>query len=156
MATPPPRHAVDEIDTAHPSVGTLVKEASTHFSSLLRAELELAKTEVKSEVKKGVAGSGMLAAAGVVLALSFPFMFITIAEVLAGPVGLARWLSYLIVFVFFLLVAGGLALLGLRKVKKIRAPERTIDSLKANKALVEAVKGNEPTGPRHAAVPTKR
>jgi len=155
MSTPQPRHAADELDVAHPSVGTLVKEASTHFSTLLRSELELAKTEVKTEVKKGVAGSGMLAAAGVVAALSFPFFFVFLAELLTDPIGLPRWSSYLIVFAFFMIVAAILGLLGLKKVKKVRAPERTIDSLKKNKELVEAVKGEEPAG-RHVPVAARR
>lgn len=155
MSTTQPRHAADDFDVAHPSVGTLVKEASTHFSTLVRSEIELAKTEVKTEVKKGVAGSGMLAAAGVVAALSFPFFFVFIAELLTDPIGLPRWASYLIVFAFFIIVAAVLGLLGLKKVKKVRAPERTIDSLKKNKELVEAVKHGEETGARHAALPRR-
>lgn len=145
----PQRDRIDmDLDVAHPSVGTLVKEASTHFSTLLRSELELAKSEVKTEVKKGVAGSGMLAAAGVILALSLPFLFVAIAELLVDPIGLPRWLSYLIIFILFVLIAGVLAMIGLKKVKKVRAPERTIDSLKANKALVDVVKGaDDPAAP---------
>ena len=130
MSVPQPRHAADDLDVAHPSVGTLVKEASTHFSTLLRSELELAKTEVKTEVKKGVAGSGMLAAAGVIAALSFPFFFVAIAELLVDPVGLPRWAAYRIVFVLFMIIAAVLGLVGLKKLKKVRAPERTIDSMK--------------------------
>lgn len=157
MSRPQPRHAADDYDVAHPSVGTLVKEASTHFSTLLRSELELAKTEVKTEVKKGVAGSGMLAAAGVVAALSFPFLFVAIAELLVDPVGLPRWAAYLIVFAFWLLVAAVLGLIGLKKVKKVKAPERTIDSMKRNKELVEAVKsGDDNIAGKHAALTPRR
>lgn len=154
MAVPQREPVNLDLDVAHPTVGTLVKEASTHFSTLLRSELELAKSEVKTEVKKGVAGSGMLAAAGVIVALSFPFFFVAIAELLSDPIGLPRWSSFLIVFVFFVLIAGGLAFIGIRKVKKIRAPERTIDSLKANKSLVDAVKGADQT-PAPAATPQR-
>ncbi|MFV0533884.1 MAG: phage holin family protein [Cumulibacter sp.] len=153
MAVPQREPVNVDLDVAQPSVGTLVKEASTHFSTLLRSEIELAKSEVKSEVKKGVAGSGMLAAAGVIVALALPFLFVAIAELLAGPVGLPRWLSFLIIFVVFLLVAGALALLGIRKFKKLRAPERTIGSLKANKALVDAVKGGDAAAP--SATPSR-
>lgn len=152
MAVPERDRAKIDLDVAHPSVGTLVKEASTHFSTLLRSEIELAKTEVKTEVKKGVTGSGMLAAAGVVAALSFPFFFVAIAEMLTDPVGLPRWLSYLIIFILFMLVAGVLAMIGVRKVKKVRAPERTIKSMKANKSLVDAVKGADGPAARPAAV----
>ena len=150
MSTPQPRHAADDLEVTHPSVGTLVKEASTHFSTLIRSELELAKTEVKAEVKKGVTGSGMLAAAGVVAALSFPFFFVFIAELLVDPIGLPRWAAYLIVFAFFMVIAGVLALIGLKKVKKVRAPERTLDSMKRNKELVDAVKSPDDLTGRHA------
>lgn len=148
MTAAGPRHAAPEVDIAHPSVGTLVKEASGHFSTLLRSEIELAKSEVKGEVKKAVTGSGFLAAAGVIVALSFPFFFVFVAELLVDPIGLPRWSAYLIVFAFFIVVAALLALLGIKKVKKVRAPERTISSVKKNAELIEAIKGD------HEAPPT--
>lgn len=43
---------------------------------------------------------------------------------------LYRWASFLIVFVFMVLVAGLFGFLGYRRVKKLRKPEKTIDSLK--------------------------
>lgn len=143
MSTPRPRHAADELDVAHPSVGTLVKEASEQFSTLMRGEIELAKTEVKGEIKNGVAGSGLLVAGGVVVLVGLPFLFVTLAEVLIGPIGLPRWLGYLIIFVLFVLIGAVLALLGLKKVKKVRAPEKTISSLKKNQSLVSAVKPHD-------------
>ncbi|GAB3307982.1 phage holin family protein [Epidermidibacterium keratini] len=143
MTTPRPRHAADEIDVAHPSVGTLVKEATEQVSTLVRGEIELAKTEVKGEIKKGVTGSGLLIGAVGVLLAGLPFLFVTLAEVLIGPVGLDRWLGYLIIFVLFIIVGAVLALLGLKKVKKVRAPKRTIESMKKNQALVEAVKTHD-------------
>lgn len=160
MPSSTPRHAAEDLEVAHPSVGTLVKEASTHFSTLVRSELELAKTEVKAEVKKGVAGSGMLAAAGVVAAFSIPFLFIALAELLVDPVGLPRWAAYLIIMALFLIVAAVLGLLGLKKVKKVRAPERTINSMKKNKELVDVVKNPDEhhaaTSGAHALPPRSR
>jgi membrane protein implicated in regulation of membrane protease activity len=52
-----------------------------------------------------------------------------IAEVLVA-VGLPRWLSYLIVWVLFLLIAGVLALIGRSQLKKMNKPERTIKTAK--------------------------
>jgi uncharacterized membrane protein YqjE len=112
-----------------PSVGELVRRASEHVSTLVRGEVELAKTELSSTVKRAGIGGGMLAAAGVILLFSVPFLFVVIAEVLVA-VGLPRWLSYLIVWVFFLLVAGVLALVGRRQLKKLRKPERTLQTAK--------------------------
>ena len=46
-----------------PSVGELVRQASEHVSTLVRGEIELAKTELTGSVKRAGIGGGMLAAA---------------------------------------------------------------------------------------------
>jgi uncharacterized membrane protein YqjE len=112
-----------------PSVGELVRRASENVSTLVRGEIELAKAELSTTVKRAGIGGGMLAAAAVVLLLSVPFLFVVIAEVLVA-IGLPRWLSYLIVWVFFLLIAAVLALLGRRQLKKMSKPERTLKTAK--------------------------
>ncbi len=112
-----------------PSVGELVRRASEHVFTLVRAEVELAKTELSTTVKRAGVGGGMLAAAGVILLFSVPFLFVVIAEVLVA-IGLPRWLSYLIVWVVFLLIAAVLALLGRRQLKKMNKPERTLKTAK--------------------------
>ena len=112
-----------------PSVGELVRRASEHVSTLVRGEIELAKTELSTTVKRAGVGGGMLAAAAVILLFSVPFLFVVIAEVLVA-IGLPRWLSYLIVWVLFLLIAAVLALLGRRQLKKMSKPERTLKTAK--------------------------
>ena len=112
-----------------PSVGELVRRASEHVSTLVRGEIELAKTELSGSVKRAGVGGGLLAAAAVVLLFSVPFLFVVLAEVLV-EVGLPRWLAYLIVWVLFLLIAAVLALLGRRSLKKVRKPERTMETVK--------------------------
>ena len=47
-------------------------------------------------------------------------------DVATFTLGLPRWLSYLIVWVLFLIVAAILALLGRSQLRKIEKPERTI------------------------------
>ncbi|MDR7301730.1 putative membrane protein YqjE [Haloactinomyces albus] len=116
------------------SIGTLARDATTHLSTLIRAELELAKSELAGEVRKGVKGSVYFVLALTVLAFSTFFLFFTLAEGLA-QLGLWRWAAFGIVFLAMLLVAGLLGLLGYRRVRKIRAPERTIASLKDTRQL---------------------
>jgi uncharacterized membrane protein YqjE len=116
-----------------PSVGELVRQASEHVSTLVRGEIELAKAELSGSVKRAGIGGGMLAAAAAVLLLSVPFLFVVLAEVLVA-IDLPRWLSYLIVWVLFLLVATVLALLGRRSLKKVRKPERTIETVRETAA----------------------
>jgi len=112
-----------------PSVGELVRQASEHASTLVRAEVELAKAELSDTVKRGGIGGGLLAAAGVIALFSVPFLFVVLAEGLVA-IGLWRWLSYLIVWVLFLLIAGVLALVGRAQLKKVRKPERTLETVK--------------------------
>ncbi|GAB2936347.1 phage holin family protein [Rhodococcus aerolatus] len=112
------------------SIGALVKDATTQVSTLVRAEVELAKSEITAEVKKGVRGGIFFAAAGVVGLFSLFFLFFTIAEVL--DLFLPRWVAFGIVFLAMLLVAGVAAFLGYRKVKTLGKPEKTIDAVKDN------------------------
>jgi uncharacterized membrane protein YqjE len=111
------------------SIGTLVREAMVQLSTLVRSEIELAKTEILGEVRKAVKGSIYFVLALTVLGFSTFFLFFTLAEALA-QLGLFRWVAYGIVFLLMLLVAALLGLLGFRRVRKIRAPRRTIDSLR--------------------------
>ncbi|GAA1264949.1 phage holin family protein [Saccharothrix xinjiangensis] len=108
------------------SIGGLVRDATAHLSTLVRAEVELAKSEVAGEIKKGVKGSVYFIVALTVLLFSSFFFFFFGAELL--DVWLPRWAAFLIVFGLMLVVAGGFAFLGVRKVRKLRAPQRTIDS----------------------------
>jgi len=143
MTIPDQRHAaVEEATVAHPSVGTLVKEASTHLSTLMRSEVELAKAELKAEVKKAATGSIELVVAGVLVLVALPFIFVTIAEVLI-MLGLPRWAGYLCIVGFFFLLAAVFALLGIRKVKKIKKPERTVDAMKKNAEIARSFKKPE-------------
>lgn len=135
--------AVRETEVSHPSIGTLVKEATDQLSTLVRSELELAKAEVKGEVKKATAGSVMLIVGGVVALLAMPFLFVAAAEGLANAV--PRWLAYLIIWALFIVIALALVFLGIKKMKKLRAPQRTIDSMKQNKQITAAFKKSEET-----------
>ncbi|SOC47546.1 Putative Holin-X, holin superfamily III [Blastococcus aggregatus] len=144
--SPAPRDATAGAE--EPSVGTLVQSAMADMSTLVRAEIELAKAEIGRSAKKGAIGGGLFGAAGVVAAFSMFFLFITIAEALTA-LGLPRWVSYLIVWVFLLLVAGVCALIGKRMISKIEKPERTMETL----SDLPEVLHREAPGQRHRAVP---
>ncbi|MEQ3550980.1 phage holin family protein [Pseudonocardia nematodicida] len=110
------------------SLGALAKDVTTHLSTLVRSEVELAKAEVTAEVKKGVQGSVFFVIAAVIGLFSLFYLFFFIAELLA--VWLDRWAAFGITFLIMLIAAGVFGLLGYLRVRKIRKPERTIDSLK--------------------------
>jgi uncharacterized membrane protein YqjE len=118
-----------------PSIGDLVKEASTQFSTVLHGEIELAKIELKSTVKNLGTGVIGFALAAVLALFGLTFLFIAIAELLAWA-GLWRWAAYLATFGFIIVAAALSGYLGFRKVKKVRAPQRTIDTTKSTVAAL--------------------
>ena len=117
-----PRHAAED-----PSIGQLVQEASESLSTIIRGEVELAKLELRASVKNAGVGGGMFGAAGVLLAFSMTFGLIALAEGLIA-LGLPRWAGYLVVFGLLVLIVGLLVLFGVKKVKRVKAPQRTIDT----------------------------
>ncbi|GGM65547.1 hypothetical protein GCM10012275_40140 [Longimycelium tulufanense] len=123
------------IPPSEQSIGGLVRDATTHLSTLVRSEVELAKTEITAEVKKGLRGSVYFILALTVLAFASFFLFFALAEFLAD-LGLYRSASFAIVFLLMLVVAGGLGFLGYRKVRTIRAPERTVSTVRETAATL--------------------
>lgn len=114
---------------AQPSLGQLVSDASTHMSTLIHSEIELAKLELRSTVKNAGTGAGLFAAAAAILFFSLTFGFIALAEGLVAA-GLWRWVAYLAVFGLQLLTVGLCVYLGIKKVRRVRAPQQTIETTK--------------------------
>ena len=129
-----PLSDVDTRAAGQGSIGDLVSDATAQMSTLIRGEIELAKTELAQEAKKGAIGGGMFAVAGVVALYSSFFFFFFLAEVL--NIWLDRWAAYLIVFLLMIVIAAVVAFIGYKKVKKIGAPKQTIDSVQKLKTLV--------------------
>jgi len=130
-----------------PSIGTLVQSAMADMSTLIRSEIELAKAEIGRSAKKAGVSVGLFAVAGVLLAFAGIYFFITIAELLA--LWMPRWVAFLIVTVFLVIVAALAGLIGLRMLKKIEKPERTVETLKD----LPEVMHREAPGQRHREVP---
>ena len=132
-----------------PSVGSLVQSAMADVSTLIRSEIELAKAEVGKSAKKAGIGAGALGAAAALLFFSGIFLFVTIAEFLTW-LGLIRWISYLLVWLLLVVLAGIAALVGRSSLKKIEKPERTIETLRD----LPEVMHREAPGQRRREVPT--
>ncbi len=123
------KHAAVTKETDEPSIGQLVSDASTAVSTLIHSEIELAKLELRSTVKNAGVGVGLFAGAAVVLVFSLTFGLIALAEGLA-QLGLYRWLAFLIVFVALVLIAVLFVVVGIKKVKRVKAPQQTIATTK--------------------------
>jgi di/tricarboxylate transporter len=119
--------ATEPVHDTDPTIGRLVTDASRDISTLISKEIQLAKSELKVSFKAGGTGLGLFAAAAFLGVLAVIMLSVAIAYFLNwNGDGLALHWAFLIVFGFYLLLAGLLAYVGLRKVKHVRAPERAI------------------------------
>ena len=106
------------------SLGALVAQATNHISTLVRSEIELAKAELKFDARRVGMAAGLFA--------SFALAYGLVAA------GLWQWLAFLIVTVFYLLVAGALAFVGMRRLRGLTAMKRTTRTLKSLRGGPEA------------------
>ena len=118
------------------TLGQLVAQASDDLSGIVRAEIALAKAELRGDVKNAALGGGLFGAAGYLGLLASILLVIAAAYGLVAA-GLAPWLAFLIVAVVLLLIAGVLALVGKSRLSKLGPPERTIRNAQATIAAVK-------------------
>jgi Putative Actinobacterial Holin-X, holin superfamily III len=118
------------------TLGQLVAQASDDLSGIVRAEVALAKAELRTDAKNAAVGGGLFGAAGYLGVLATVALVIAAAYGLVAA-GLAPWLAFLIVAVVLLLLAGILALVGRSRMRKLGPPERTIRSAKDTIAAVK-------------------
>jgi ABC-type multidrug transport system permease subunit len=110
-----------------PTIGRLVSDASRDVSTLIQQEIQLAKSELKVSLRYGGTGAGMFAAAGLLALLAIIMLSVAFAYLINwNGDGLALQWAFLIVFAVYLLLAALLIWLGVRKVKKVRGPERAL------------------------------
>lgn len=127
----------EPVKDTDPTIGRLVTDASRDISSLISKEIALAKSELKVSVKAGGLGIGLFAAAGFIAVLAIIMLSVSIAYFINWA-GLGLHWAFLIVFGGYLLVAGLLVFVGLRKVKQVRGPEKAISQ---GREIPRALKG---------------
>ncbi len=110
------------------SLGDLVALAAKDASQLIRYEIDLAKTELKSDLRRvGLAGA-MGGVAAFVGCLVLVLLCIALAEGLVA-LGIWPWAAFLIVAGACVLLAGaavGIALLKLRRLSGLRKTRKTV------------------------------
>ncbi len=102
----------------------------------MRGEIALAKSELKVSVKAGGLGLGMFAGAAFLGLLAIIMLSVAIAYFI-HMTGLDLAWCFLIVFVLYVLIAGLLAFIGIRKVKQVKAPERAIYQAQETKNILK-------------------
>ena len=131
--------APEPVKDTDPTIGKLVVDASRDISTLVHKEIELAKSELKVSVKHGGTGIGLFAAAAFIAVLAVIMLSVAFAYLIHwNGSGLDLHWAFLIVFGFYVLIAALLMYIGVRQVKRVRAPERAIGQ---GREIPKALKG---------------
>jgi len=121
------------------SVSDLVFDVSTRASSLVREEIELAKTEISEKVAKLLRGSAVGVAAGVFAFLALILVMEGIAWLLNEEVFDGKaWPGFFIEAAIFLLVAAGAGLFAYRSLQAGAppVPAQAIEEAKLTKEML--------------------
>jgi len=122
--------------TPEPSLGELVAGMTADFGTLVRKELELAKAEVREEAKSSGKAAGMFGAAAVAGHMALLFLSLALAWGLTEimPEGFA----FLLVGLLYAVVAYVAATQGKQRMREVRPPEQTIETVKEDVAWAKA------------------
>ncbi|MCF8604491.1 phage holin family protein [Gordonia sp. HY442] len=134
-----------------PTIGNLVKDASANVSTLLRAEVALAKAELVKEAKKAGAGTGLIVGAAVLLLYASLFFFVFLGFLL--DLWLPTWAAFGIVFLVLLIVSIVAIIIGYVLFRKLRKPEKTIESLSEISSVVPGREKSSTGGVAHPQIP---
>lgn len=130
-ADPPPDEGppTERLQREAESLGTLVSGVVQDLQDLVRAEIRLAKTELKEDAAAAGKAVGSMVAGGVVGLVAFIFLMLAVTYLLA--IWLPLWVSAGIVALALGVVAAILVVSGKNKLSQTNlAPEQTIATLK--------------------------
>jgi uncharacterized membrane protein YqjE len=117
------------------SLSEVFQDIVRNVQEIIRAEISLAKTEVREEASKAVSSLAWL----VVGALSGMFAVVFILWTAAFALGLLwpMWAATLVVAGVLTLSAIGLLIIGIRRLRELHpTPERTVQTIKESVAWV--------------------
>lgn len=120
------------------SLGELFADLARESSTLIRQEVELAKTELSQKAARAGKDIGFLAVGGLILYAGF---LVVLAGIVLGldRAGLPSWVAALLVGVIVLGVGYGLVHKGLAELRRSDlAPKQTIESIKED---AQAIRG---------------
>lgn len=127
------------------SLGAIIKDLTSDFSTLFRSEIALLKLEMKDTVTKLGGGAAMFGGSLVFALLGVAFLFVTIVLGLVA-LGVPAWLSALIITLVLFAGAAVLAMMGKKKfgqvkfipTESVEQIKNDIDSIKADIARVRS------------------
>ncbi|WP_051951955.1 phage holin family protein [Actinacidiphila yeochonensis] len=121
------------------SLGQLFASATAELSALVHDEIALAKAEIREEARRAAFGSGVL-----VVALAALFFAVPVGSIAAAlgihALGMSLGWSFCIVFGAYLLIFFVLAGIAWSRFRKVKKPERSLDSAKKTAAVLQRAK----------------
>lgn len=118
-------------------VGDLLGDLGRQVSTLVRKEIDLARVELTSNIRRFSRGAAMVAAGGVVLYAGLLVLLAAIVFALIAA-GLDGWLAALIVAVVTLAIGGGLLWMGVKQIQNTEmAPKQTAETVQENVEFVK-------------------
>jgi len=127
------------------SLGDLTKKLSQDTSALVRKEVELARAEALAKVRSLARGGGLLGGAAILGLVAVGAL--TATAILALATTIAAWLAALIVAVVIATVGGGLALVGINRIRQA-TPPLPIETAESVKEDVEWIRTQAKSGLR--------
>ena len=113
------------------SLGELLGEMTSSLSTLMRKEIELARVELKEEVRQAGKAGGMLGGAALIAYLGALLLSLALALGLSDALDADPWVGLLVVGLIFVGVAAVLGVQGRNKLQQIDAvPQQTVQTLK--------------------------
>lgn len=131
----------DAHETTQRSASSLIGDALTHMSSLVRKEVDLARAEVSENMTRAIVAIGLLAAA-LIFALTalnvLAAALVAAIAVLLEEYGIGAGWAALIVGVLFAIIAAIMASKGANDLKGTSlAPTRTAENLRKDRDAVK-------------------
>jgi uncharacterized membrane protein YqjE len=119
------------------SIADVLQDIVANVQGIVRAEVRLAKTEVKEEASKA-GGAAAMVGAGVVAAIyTVGLLLLTILYALATAMPL--WFAALILFVLLAVTTAILLSIGKKRFQAVHAtPEKTVETMKENVEWVKS------------------
>lgn len=127
-------------DGGNRSLGQLMASATTELSALVHDEIALAKAEIRQDAKRAAFGSGAIIGAGVLFLFSLPVLSFALAYGFRAWTDLGLVWCFLIVGGIYWLLGLVLAAFAIAKFKKVKPPQKSIDSAKRTAAVLSNVK----------------
>lgn len=119
-----------------PSLGDLFSGLTSDLSSLIRKEIQLARTETTEKISAATRSIVMMAAGGLIAYAGFIALLAAAAIALGGL--MPYWLSALLVGIVVLIVGGILIQSGRSALSNLEVtPEKTVETMKENTEMVK-------------------